>query len=74
MLIPGELLTSAVLVGTSTADNINLVNAKSLASTKVNLVTTEGCCECVKVSGVGVVMGVVTMYLESIILSKSFLL
>ena len=46
----GELLTSAVLVGTSSDPNINLINAKTLASSKVTLVTKD-CCDydCVQV-------------------------
>ena len=48
-LVSAELLTSAVLVGSSTTTDINLVNAKTLASSKVNLLATGEGCDCVTV-------------------------
>lgn len=45
----GELLTSAVLVGTSAAANINLINAKAMASTKVNMNSEPEGCDSIKV-------------------------
>ena len=45
----GELLTSAVLVGTSAASNINLINAKTVAGTKVTMNSEPGGCDSIKV-------------------------